>query len=414
MLSSSSAELREQAVASKSDPTSSIESQSCIPGFGTGHTYYRHLIRLSPGLKEPTSNVGCQLTRGNGTTDFGHLDSDEQKKMLQDPDVYLAYRKAVDDAFYRRYPYVLNGSKMADLVRNNTIKYMKEKLADKPEVLDAILPEDFDIGCRRQTFAYGYMEALSDPKTTVFTQEPKTFTDKAVVDAEGNEHEIDMVIAATGYDQSHVPRYPKIVNGRSMNEEWANLRSPPSYMAVMLKSMPNYFNPSSAFGPLPQGNFYQSCEAFTRYIVKAIEKMQIDRIMSITPKDKAVEQFVRHSLAYLKRTAVMGPCVAWYKGNESQNPPALWPGARNQFIRILATPRFEDFDIVYENPDDMFGYFGNGWSLQDDADPEADRTWYMGQPNKHVSQETIDALKGTAPSVTDVLYGVEAMKVGPE
>lgn len=69
---------------------------------------------------------------------------------------------------------------------------------------------------------------------------------------------------------------------------------------------------------------------------------------------------------------------------------------------------------MYENPDDIFGYFGNGWTLQDDADPEADRTWYMGQPNKQVSQETIDALKGTAPSVTDVLYGVEAMKVGPE
>ena len=155
--------------------------------------------------------------------------------MLADPDVYLAYRKAVDDGFYRRYPYVLNGGKIANEVRNNTVKYMKEKLADKPEVLDSILPEDFDIGCRRQTFAYGYMEALSDPKTTVFTQVPQRFTETGLLDADGNEHEIDMVIAATGYDQSHMPRYPKTVNGKSMNDEFAKMQSPPSYMALCLK-----------------------------------------------------------------------------------------------------------------------------------------------------------------------------------
>lgn len=94
-------------------------------------------------------------------------DSDEQKALLSDPDVYLAYRKAVDDAFYRRYPYVINGSKISREVKNNTVNYMKDKLSSKPDILESILPEDFDIGCRRQTFAYGYMEALTDPKTTV-------------------------------------------------------------------------------------------------------------------------------------------------------------------------------------------------------------------------------------------------------
>ena len=252
---------------------------------------------------------------------------------------------------------------------------MKDKLSSRPSILDTILPTDFDIGCRRQTFAYGYMEALTDPKTTVFTQEPQRFTEKGILDAEGTEHELDLVIAATGYDQSHLPRYPKIVNGKSMNEAMADMRSPPSYMALMLQGMPNYFNPSSAFGPLPQGNFYQSTEAFGKYMVKAINKMQIDRIISITPKDRAVDHFVRHSLAYLKRTAVMGPCVAWYKGNESDRPPALWPGARNQFIRVLDTPRFEDMDIRYENEEDIFGFMGNGWTVWDDAEKESDRTW---------------------------------------
>ncbi|KAK0249964.1 hypothetical protein LTS09_014844 [Friedmanniomyces endolithicus] len=335
--------------------------------------------------------------------------SEEQKALLSDPDVYLTYRKAVDDAFYRRYSYIINGSEMSKVVKDNTVKYMREKLAHKPDLLETILPEGFDIGCRRQTFAYGYMEAISDPKTTVFSKPPQRLTENGILDADGVEHELDMVIAATGYDQSHLPRFPKLVNGKSITDFWSNPMSPPSYMAVCLKGMPNYFNPSSAYGPLPQGNYYQSSEAFTKYIVKAISKMQINRIVSITPKEKAVDHFVRHANAFLKRTAVTGPCVAWYKGNENTAPPAIWPGARSQFLRIMESPRFEDFDIVYEDENDMFSYFGNGWTLEDDAEEDTDKTWYMGKPGREIDCDVIERLKGTDGSVKHIVQGMSGM-----
>ncbi|KAF2772117.1 DUF699-domain-containing protein [Teratosphaeria nubilosa] len=329
------------------------------------YTWFRNKTYILPPPNQPFSAVDG--------ANFKY--SDEQKELLKDPDNYLAYRKAVDDGFYRRYSYVVNGSKMSQIVKENTVKYMKAKLQDKPKLLEAILPEDFDIGCRRQTFAYGYLEAIMDPKATVFTELPQRFTKHGIVDANSVEHPLDMIVAATGYDQSHMPRFPKLINGKSVSEFWHDPHSPPSYMALMLKGMPNYFNPSSAYGPLPQGNYYQSSEAFAKYIVKAIEKMQLDCIVSVTPKDKAVDQFVRHANAFLKRTAVTGPCVSWYKGNDYANAPALWPGARSQFLRVIDTPRFEDFDIVYEDEDDMFAFMANGWTLQDDGDEAADKTW---------------------------------------
>jgi hypothetical protein len=133
-------------------------------------------------------------------------------------------------------------------------------------------------------------------------------------------------------------------------------------MALMLHSMPNYFNPASAFGPLPQGNFYQSSEAFAKYIVQVIEKMQRDRIVSVKPKDIAVEHFVRHARAWMKRTALTGPCVSWYKGNDGvSRSPSLWPGERSQFLRVLERVRWEDMEIVYEDQGDIFGFMGNGW-----------------------------------------------------
>ena len=139
---------------------------------------------------------------------------------------------------------------MSKLVKDNTIRYMKEKLASKPDLLNTILPDGFDIGCRRQTFAYGYLEAIMDPKTTVFTKQPSHFTETGIVDSDGVEHEVDLVIVATGYDQSHRPQYPKKVNGTPVQDLWTSQTSPPSYMATMLRGMPNYFNPAGAYGQL--------------------------------------------------------------------------------------------------------------------------------------------------------------------
>ncbi|KXS95774.1 hypothetical protein AC578_1730 [Pseudocercospora eumusae] len=340
--------------------------------------------------------------------------SDEQKELLKDPDVYLAYRKAVESTFNTRYPYLINGGQIGDEVREMVTKYMKKKLASKLELFDSIIPTDFGIGCRRQTFAYGYLEALTHPKTTVLLQPPQRFTERGLLDSDGDEHEIDLVIAATGYDQSHMPRFPRTVNGEDVASQWKNLLSPPSYMALMLKGMPNYFNPASAFGPLPQGNFFHSTEVYSNYMVQVIEKVQLDRLLSIKPKDLAVDHFVRHANAWMKRTALTGPCVSWYKGNDgSSKPPSLWPGERSQFTKIMRAPRFEDFDLRYENPDDIFSYFGNGWDLETFGE-DGDKAWYMGQPKRAVEPEVLERLRGTDPSVgqagVEVLVGDEDRK----
>lgn len=280
---------------------------------------------------------------------------------------------------------------------------MTEKLASRPGLIEAILPdaEEFGIGCRRQTFAYGYLEALTHPKSTVLLQPPKTFTAKGVLDAEGVEHEVDMVIAATGYDQSLTPRFPKLVNG--VDQGQANLKEPfpPYYMALMAKGFPNYFTATSAYAPTPHGNWYQSSEAFAKYIVQCVDKMQKERLLSITPKDKAVDHFTRHSNAWLKRTAVSGPCVAWFKGNDGKSkPPSLWPGARSQFLGVMERPRWEDFEIRYEDEGDMFAYFGNGWSADVEGRGEQeDRTFYMGVPEREVGWEEIERLRGVDGSV---------------
>ncbi len=74
---------------------------------------------------------------------------------------------------------------------------MRQKLATVPHVANKIIPTDFDVGCRRPTPAPGYLEALSNPKVTVFTDELREMTEKGFIDAEGVEHEVDVFICVS-------------------------------------------------------------------------------------------------------------------------------------------------------------------------------------------------------------------------
>ena len=269
---------------------------------------------------------------------------------------------------------------------------MKDKLADKPDVFDLLLPTDFEVGCRRPSFSHGYLEALADPKTIVLMAPPQCFTQNGILDADGKEHELDIVIAATGYDQSHLPRFPTAVNGKDIVKVRESLIHPPCYMSVCWKDMPNYFNISSAYAPV-QGPWYQGSEALVKYIVKIINKMQVERIVSFTPKLKAIEHWIRHANAFNERIAQSGPCSTWFKAKDGR--PLLWPGGRSHFMKVLESPRFEDFDLTYEDEDDVFSYMGNGFTLENDADEDADKTWYLGTPRTGVGLDVLDKFRGT-------------------
>lgn len=91
-----------------------------------------------------------------------------------------------------------------------------------------------------------------------------------------------------------------------------------------------------------------------------------------------------------------GPCSSWFKGGQKDGKPAVWPGSRLHFLRMIEKPRFEDFDIEYDDADDIFSFLGNGFHVCERDG--SDITWYMGAPKKEVDAEKIrrimDGTKG--------------------
>jgi cation diffusion facilitator CzcD-associated flavoprotein CzcO len=162
---------------------------------------------------------------------------------------------------------------------------MRKKMNNDERLCNSIIPQDFAIGCRRATPGNGYLEALVNSKTTCFTETIGYITPKGFKDAQGTEYEVDVIICATGFDTSWVPRFPIVVNGRNLQDVWAE-KGVTSYLGVGVPDIPNYFLFCGPYGPLAHGSFFPIIEKYTDYILKVIAKMQVECIQSLRPRRK--------------------------------------------------------------------------------------------------------------------------------
>ena len=315
--------------------------------------------------------------------------------MFEDPDAYLAYCKMIEGELNQRFTFIINGSKAQDEARDFSINEMTKGLKGRPELLENIMPTDFFVACRRPTPGNGYLEALTGSKTTAYTEQLQRITEKGFIDPDGKEHEVDVIICATGFDTTYKPRFPLLVGGVDKREEWAS-KDVPSYLSLGFAGVPNFIIFAGAYCPSAHGSFFPLIEGYCDYTMQVLEKIQTDCIRSLRPKSNVTQHFLRHAKTFLKRTAWTGPCVSWFKGGIIDGTPAIYPGSRLHFLRLLEKPRFEDYEIEYDDPEDMFAFMGNGFHVCEKNG--SDITWYLGAPKKDVDMdkviETMDGLKG--------------------
>ncbi|PVH93371.1 FAD/NAD(P)-binding domain-containing protein [Periconia macrospinosa] len=291
--------------------------------------------------------------------------SKEQLEYLeQNPKKYLEYRKQIEDEMNQRFKFIIKGSEEARKARQLAFDDMQQKLNSDPRLADKIIPKNFNPGCRRPTPAPGYLQALTADNATIFTDPIQSITKTGFVDHTGKSHEVDVIICATGFDTSWLPRFPFIANSLDLKDLWGPETGVTSYLSVGVPSFPNTFSYCGPYGPLAHGSFMPLVEQWTRYIFSAISKVQVEHIKSITPKMGPSLQFRQHADLFLQRTAWISPCRSWFKGGKIDGQAAIWPGSRLHFLKMMESVRWEDYEIEYWGAN-MFEFLGNGFEKRE-------------------------------------------------
>ncbi|KAJ5372949.1 hypothetical protein N7517_004955 [Penicillium concentricum] len=296
--------------------------------------------------------------RGKGLDNFTFTTEDIES-FKKDHQIYQNFRKDVELELQSIHGATLTGHPMQLGGQELFAENMKRRLANKPELIDELLPS-FPPACRRLTPGPGYLEALTDDKVDLITSDIIKVDETGIITADGQHRPIDMLVCATGFDTSYTPRFVIKGRGVTLSERWKE--TPETYLSIATDGFPNYFISLGPNAGLGEGNLLVLIERALDYVTECVGKMQRDNIRAMSVHPEAVKRFTQYCNQYFAGTVFSSKCRSWYKGGtENGRVTALWPGSSLHSMKALANPRWEDFEYWYVN-NNASGWIGDGWT----------------------------------------------------
>ncbi|KAF9882919.1 hypothetical protein FE257_004900 [Aspergillus nanangensis] len=265
---------------------------------------------------------------------------------------------------------------------------MKKRLGDSPKgkALAEMLLPSFPVGCRRQTPGPGYLEALLQDNVDTRWDDIQRFTENGILTKGGEELQFDAVICATGFDTTFKPRF--LLKGRGgvdLAERWESKECcPKAYFGIGVPDFPNYFMFIGPSSPISNGSLVQGIQAMGVYIWKCIDKIQTERIKSMTVSQGAVDDYFEYVQKFLDRTVWVEGCRSWYKRGTVDGPViAIYGGTSFHYVEALRNPRWEDYEYsLLASPVsaklNRFTYLGNGFTLREETGMTVGDTQTLG------------------------------------
>ncbi|KAK0103177.1 hypothetical protein ONS95_014974 [Cadophora gregata] len=317
-----------------------------------------------------------------GGEDMTNFRPDEAR----DPARFHEYRKKLEAKSFNRFGGILRDSKKSLELRSNFEKLMAQRLGDRKELLDSIIPE-FSPSCRRLTPGPGYLEALTKENVSYISTKIERITKTGIQTSDGVHREVDAIICSTGADISFSTAFPIVAHNINLQTAWrpgGDPGFPDSYLSIAAPNFPNLFLLVGPNATGPGGTFPNAVENQVTYIAKVLRKVKTQRIRTITPTQAATNDFRAYCESFFPRTVMSENCSSWYNGGIAGGRiHGLWPGSGTHANIVRRDPRWEDFDYTYRSGSgNRFAYFGNGYSVIDaqaenDPDAKVDFTPYL-------------------------------------
>ncbi|MGU3292690.1 flavin-containing monooxygenase [Williamsia sp. M5A3_1d] len=193
--------------------------------------------------------------------------------------------------------------------------------------LRAKLTPDYRMGCKRILISDNYYPALAQGNVDVRTAGISRATPRGLVDTDGVEHEVDVIIFGTGFDTSRLPLTDEITGpeGYTLSEHWGE--SQRAHMGTSVAGFPNLYLMHGPNIGLGHTSVIMMLESQLRYIDAAMTLRSRRNAATVEPTESAQSAFVRDVDELTDGTVwTSGGCSSWYLDATGRNSN-LWPAS---------------------------------------------------------------------------------------
>ncbi len=204
---------------------------------------------------------------------------------------------------------------------------------------------DYEILCKRPILSGGYYTAIQRDNVHLVTEGIDRIESAGVKTRDGELHEFDVLVYATGFDAHAYMRPTKVfgVNGLALDEVWGD--GAQAHRSVMVPGFPNMFLMTGPYSPLANSTIVEVAEAQTRFLTRALQKVELAGARALHPRAEAAEAFYARVRPALDSTVwATGGCDSWYQDGAGRIE--LWPFAIDRHTEELRKPDLDEFHLI--------------------------------------------------------------------
>jgi cation diffusion facilitator CzcD-associated flavoprotein CzcO len=186
------------------------------------------------------------------------------------------------------------------------------------------------MGCKRILISDDYYPALMRDNVTVAAG-LDSVTSTGVVDTEGVERDVDVIVWATGFNVLEPPLADRIIgrDGGTLAEAFAR-NGMSAYKGTTVAGFPNLYMLQGPNTGLGHSSVVLMSEAQIDYLVPAVASGLVHEVDPARQRAYVAEVDRRLSTTVWQQ----GGCRSWYQNGHGRNV-ALWPGSTHGFARMM-------------------------------------------------------------------------------
>jgi len=207
-------------------------------------------------------------------------------------------------------------SQANEAIRQYLLSYVEQKLADRPDLKEKVVP-DYPPGGKRYCMDNGWFEMLKRDNVELETGGIERIVENGVITKDGRLIELDAIVFATGYILADMlaPMHIEGRDGQTIRKLWGH-EDPRAHRGLTVPGFPNFFvmsGPGSA--PNHGAGINILAEMQANMVISCLDHMLVSGGRSIEPKQEAFEAYNQRHDAELKWMVWGHPKVKSYYQN---------------------------------------------------------------------------------------------------
>lgn len=232
--------------------------------------------------------------------------------------------------------------------RRHFTRYVQEQLADRPELIDDVLP-DYPPFAKRMLLDNGWYRTLRKPNVRLIPEHLARVDGNRLISSSGIEVEADVIILATGFQTTRVLGSYEVIgrNGRNLRDLWGE-DDAAAYLGTLVPGFPNMFillgpNVGSGHG----GSMIRNIENQMHFAGEVVLASAARGADTVEVKDEVYQDYRRRiDEAHATLVWTHPGTENWYR-NAKGRVIAITPWRNDAFWRMTRSPKADDLDFGF-------------------------------------------------------------------